>query len=170
MNSPGKWFVASSRPLVCLLAMVFMAGCQTLLFDLKGRTVQDGSWIALPAAGEYSGTWDNEDLNIAYKFHRNKSQLGISGSIRFTDRVTNSFFIIQYFHIDTIPVDSQGKVLDMIGLISAANVNTLFDRSIDFNNILTLPPNTEAIAFSYQGRAYGTEHGDIMDFWEYPIR
>jgi hypothetical protein len=152
-----------------MLVMVLMFGCQSLSFDPKGHTVPERSWIALPQAGEYSGTWTNEDLTLDYKFVRNQSQLRISGSIQFADRITKNFLIIQYFHLDAIPVDAQGKVLDMIGLTSAASVNTIFDHSLEFNSILTLPSNTETIAFSYRGRAYGTEHGDIMDFWEYPV-
>ena len=60
----------------------------------------------------------------------------------------------------------------MIGLTSAAKVNTIFDHSLDFKSILTLPSNTEAIVFSYRGRAYegsGGDGGGIMDFWEYPL-
>jgi hypothetical protein len=168
-DSARPLFSASCRLLGFMLVMVLMFGCQSLSFDPKGHTVPENRWIALPRAGEYSGTWTNEDLTLDYKFVRNQSQLRISGSIQFADRITKNFLIIQYFHLDAIPVDAQGKVLDMIGLTSAASVNTIFDHSLEFNSILTLPSNTEAFVFSYRGRAYGTEHGDIMDFWEYPV-
>jgi hypothetical protein len=168
-DSSRPLFSACSRLLGYMLLIVLMFGCQSLIFDPRGHRVPESSWIELHPSGDYSGTWNNEDLSLAYKFVRNQSQLRISGSIQIADRITNSFLIIQYFHLDAIPVDAQGKVLNMIGLTSAANVNTLFDHSLDFSTTLTLPSNTEAIAFSYRGRAYGTEHGDIMDFWEYPV-
>jgi len=171
-DSERPLFSACGRLLGCMLLMALMFGCQSISFDPKGRTVPEGRWIGLPRAGEYSGTWTNEDLTLAYKFVRNQNQLRISGSIEFADRITHNFLIVQYFHLDAIPVDGQGKVLDMIGLTSAGDVNTLFDRSLDFSSILTLPPNTAAIAFSYRGRAYegdGGEGGGIMDFWEYPL-
>jgi hypothetical protein len=162
---------ACYRLLGCILVMLVVLGCQTLSFDPKGHTVPESNWIALPQAGEYSGSWKNEDLTLDYKFVRNQSQLRISGSIRFADRITNSFPIIQYFHLDAIPVDARGKVLDMVGLTSAAQLNTLFDNSLGFNSILTLPSNTESIVFSYTGRAYEGDSGDggIIDFWDYPL-
>jgi hypothetical protein len=168
-DSERPLFSACGRLLGCMLVTVLMFGCQSLSFDPKGHTVPESRWIKPPTAGEYSGTWTNDDLTLNYRFVRNQSQLRISGSIRFADRITNSFHTIQYFHLDAIPVDAEGKVLDMIGLTSAAAINTIFDHSLDFNTILTLPSNTEAIVFSYRGRAHGTNNGDIMDFWEYPV-
>jgi hypothetical protein len=167
---PAKLGYAKCLRLILLTAVV--VGCQSLSFDPRGRTVPETSWISLPQSGESSGTWTNEDLTLLYKFVRNQSQLNVSGTIQFADRITDSFLIIQYFHLDAIPVDARGKVLDMIGLTTAGQVNTLFDRSVDFRNNLTLPPDTAAIAFSYRGRAYegdGADGGGIMDFWEYPV-
>jgi hypothetical protein len=161
--------LASFRLLGFLLVMALMPSCQSLSFDPKGHTVPESSWIALPGAGEYSGTWSNEDLTLAYQLVRNRSQLRISGSIRFTDRITRNFLMIQYFHLDVIPLDAQGTVLDMIGVTSATSVNTIFEHSLEFNTVSTLPPNAEGIAFSYRGRTYGTKEGTIMDFWEYPV-
>jgi hypothetical protein len=171
-DSARTLFSVCGRLFGSMLVMLVMLGCQSLSFNPRGRSVPESSWIALPRAGEYSTTWTNDDLTLDYKFVRDIRQLKISGSIQFADRITNSFRIIQYFHLDAIPVDAQGKVLDMIGLCSDADVNTLLDHSLDFSRILTLPANTAAIAFSYRGRAYegdGGDGGGIMDFWEYPI-
>ena len=165
-------FAARGRLIGLVLITAFLCGCQGLSFDPRGHTVPETNWIRLPESGEYSGTWNNEDLTLAYKFVRNQSQLGVSGVVQFAPRITNNFLVIEYFHLDAIPVDAQGKVLGMIGLTSASRVNTQFGRPLDFSNLLTLPPNTAAIAFSYQGRAYsdGSEDGGgFMDFWEYPL-
>jgi hypothetical protein len=167
---PAKAGYGVGLSLVLFVAVV--VGCQSLSFSPIGHSVPEAKWIGLPPSGESTGTWTNEDLTLAYKFVRNQSQLNISGSFQFDDRITKSFLIIQYFHLDLIPVDAQGKVLDMIGLTSAGGVNVLFDKSVDFNKALSLPPNTAAIAFSYRGKAYGGGsggEGDIMDFWEYPV-
>jgi hypothetical protein len=168
-DSARRLFSTCCRLPNFMLVMAILFGCQTLSFDPRGHTVPESSWIALPRAGEYCGTWNNEDLTLDYKFVRNDSQLRISGSIQFADRIAQLYLIVQYFHLDVIPVDAQGKVLDMIGLTSAASVNTIFDHSLEFNSILTLPSNTEAIAFSYRGRTAGMKDGGTMDFWEYPV-
>jgi hypothetical protein len=168
-NSARPLFSTCCRLLGFMLVMALSFGCQSLPFDPKGHKVPESSWIALPPDGEYSGAWTNEDLTLNYRSVRNQSQLRISGSVQFADRITKAYLIVQYFHLDVIPVDARGKVLDMIGLISAASVNTIFDNSLEFNRILTLPSNSEAIVFSYRGRTAGTRDAGSMDFWEYPV-
>lgn len=168
---------ASSRRLLAtwtgltgfMLAIAISFGCQGLSFNPKTHAVPESKWVALPSDGEHSGTWSNEDLSLRYVLVRNQSRLRISGSIQFTERITKTYLIIHYFHMDLIPVDAQGKVLDMLGVVSAASVNTMYDYSVDFNRTLTLPSNCEAIAFSYRGRTAGTRDAGSMDFWEYPV-
>ncbi|HQN18090.1 MAG TPA: hypothetical protein PKV86_03080 [Syntrophobacteraceae bacterium] len=173
MKHSGRSFALGfGRLLWPILLMVLVFGCNSISVSPIGHTVPEVKWIALPQSGEYSGTWTNEDLSLPYKFLRNQSQLTISGSVRFADRITNSFKTIQYFHLDALPVDSQGKVLDMVALTTEGNVILEFNRSVAFSKDLTLPPNTASIVFSYRGRAYGgnsADGGGTIDFWEYPV-
>ena len=168
-DSAKPLFPACSRVLGFMLVMVLMFGCQSFSVDPRGRTVPQRSWITIPQDGESSGTWTNEDLIFAYKFVRNQSQLKITATIKFADRITKAYPIVQYFHLDAVPLDAQGKVLDMVGLTTTASVNTFYDNSVEFNHTLTLPPNSEAIALTYQGRAYGSQDSGTVDFWEYPL-
>jgi hypothetical protein len=173
MKNSGKPFVLRfARLLQPILLMVLMFGCNSISVSPIGHTVPEVKWIALPQSGEYSGTWTNEDMSLAYKFLRNQSQLTISGSIQFADRITNSFMVVQYFHLDVLPVDAQGKILDMVALTTEGNVNLEFNRSVAFTKTLTLPSNAASIVFSYRGRAYGgnsADGGGTIDFWEYPV-
>lgn len=170
MRSPGKPFISKFFDLLgFVLVMVLICGCQSLSFDPRGHTVPESRWIKPPADGEESGSWTNEDLKFGYHFVRNRNQLRISGSIQFADRITKAYPVIQYFHMDVISVDADGKILDMVGLTSTASLNTIFDRSVEFNRIVTLPSNTQAIALSYRGKAYGNKDAGTMDFWEYPV-
>jgi hypothetical protein len=171
-ESPNLVVSRCGKLLSLILGMVFIAGCQSLSFDPRGHTVPAAKLIILPQSGDYAGTYNNEDLNMAYKFVRNQGQLGISGTVRFADRITMGFIRVQTFHLDAILVDAQGKVLDMTGLTSAADVNMTFESSIDFSKMVTLPPNTAALAFSYRGVALSSGSGDdggSMDFWDYPL-
>ena len=155
-----------------ILITVILSGCQGVAFGPIGRTVPENKWIFLSQSGDQSGRWQNEDLILDYKYDRYQSQVSISGIIRFAGRIMNNYSVVQYFHLDAIAVDAQGKVLDMISLTTAGDLNSLYDGPVDFNKILTLPPNTAAIAFSYQGRAQGNGSGfggGYMDFWEYPV-
>ena len=165
-------FSRRGKLLSLTLLIVLMVGCQSISFDPRGHTVPEAKLIVLPQSGDYSGTYKNEDVNIAYTFVRNQNQLGISGTVRFADRIMMGFVIVQVFHLDAILVDAQGKVLDMTGLTTASAVNLLYDGSIDFSKMVTLPPNTAALAFSYRGMALSggsDDDGGSMDFWEYPL-
>jgi|WetSurMetagenome_2_1015567.scaffolds.fasta_scaffold01675_11 hypothetical protein len=155
-----------------VLVMAFTVGCQSLSFNPRGHTVPEAKRIALPQSGDYSSTYDNGDFDLAYKLVRNQGQSSISGRLRFDERITYSYYIIRYFHLDLVALDAEGKVLEMIPLTSVGNLNAIFDNSIEFNKTLAFPPNTVAMAFSYTGKACGDgsgDGGDVMDFWEYPL-
>lgn len=155
-----------------ILVSAILLGCQGMAFEPTGRTVPEDKWIFLSQAGDQTGTWRNQDLTLDYKYDRYQNQLSISGIIRFSGRFAYNYSLIQYFHLDVIPVDAQGKALEMIGLTTAGDLNSLYDGPVDFYKILTLPPNTAAIAFSYRGRASGNASGfggGYLDFWEYPL-
>jgi hypothetical protein len=161
-----------SKLLSLISISVILLGCQSISLAPIGHTVPQNKWIFLSQSGDQSGKWQSEDLLLNYKYDRYQNQLSISGVIRFAGRIMNNYGIVQYFHLDAIPVDAQGKVLDMIGLTTAGEINTVYGDPIDFDKILTLPPNTAAIAFSYRGRVSGGGSGfdgGFMDFWEYPV-
>jgi hypothetical protein len=165
--STGCWKLPS-----LVLVSVILLGCQGLNVAPVGHTVPQNKWISLSQAGNQSGIWQTEDLIMDYKYDRDHSQLYISGVIRFASPIRFQFELVQYFHLDAIPIDAQGKVLDMIALTTAGELNTLYDGPIDFSKVLTLPANTAAIAFSYRGRASGGGSyfdGGFADFWEYPV-
>jgi hypothetical protein len=156
---------------VALLA----AGCQSILFDLRGRVVPEAKRITIPESGQQTGDYKNEDLTLKYKMARGLGLLTISGEIRFTDRIAGNFPIIQYFHLEVMLVDAQGKILNTAGLASVAYYRTQYalgpDYPLAFNTSVTLPETTRSIAFNYTGKAYDPSEADggSMDFWEYPV-
>lgn len=173
MNNIGKELAARRWRLpVLILIGVILSGCESVSLMPVGHMVPANKWIHLSQSGDQSGRWRTEDLFLDYKYDRYQSQLNISGVIVFAGRISGNYSIVQYFHLDAIPVDAQGKVLNMISLATAGDINTLYDGPVNFSKVLTLPPETAAIAFSYRGRAYGGHSyfdGGFMDFWEYPV-
>jgi hypothetical protein len=165
--------VMSSRLLILVLVNFFFLGCQSLDVNVKpvGRFVPEGKWILLSQTPDQSGSWQTRDLVLDYKYDRDQSQFYISGAIRFIGPIRNEFEIVDYFHLDAIPVDAQGTVLDMMALTTAGEVNTVYDGPVTFDKILALPTNTAGMAFGYTGRASGSGsyfEGGTGDFWEYP--
>jgi hypothetical protein len=157
--------------LALILTGSILLGCQSLNAGPAGRTVPQNKWIFLSQAGNQSGKWQTRDLILDYEYDRDHTHLYISGLIHFDTPLRNHWGIIQYFHLDAMPVDAQGTVLGAIALTTSGEINLLYDGPIDFNKTLTLPENAVGIAFSYTGRASGGGSyfdGGFEDFWEYP--
>jgi hypothetical protein len=159
------------RLLTLILGSSMLLGCQSLNVGPVGHIVPQDKWILLSQAGNQSGKWQTRDLVLEYEYDRDHTHLYITGVIHFATPIRNQWELIQYFHLDAIPVDAQGTVQGMIALTTAGEINLLYDGPIDFNKTLTLPENTVAIAFSYTGRGSGGGSyfdGGYGDFWEYP--
>jgi hypothetical protein len=156
-----------------VVALLF--GCQTLSFDPRGHVVPEAQRITIPESGERIGAYKTEDLTVAYKMVRAAGRLSVSGEIRFTDRIAENFPLVLYFHLGVILIDAQGKVLDMVGLTSAANYATQYsilpEYPITFTTSVVVPDNVTAVAFNYTGKAMDNAgpEGGSMDFWEYPV-
>jgi hypothetical protein len=176
MKASSKLLVRRyDRVVSVLLVLVFMVGCRNLSFDPKGHTVPEAKRISLAEfmqTGGYSDTWDNGDFELTYKLVKNQGQTSITGKLRFDERITYSYYIIRYLHLNLVALGPEGKVLEMIPVTTVGNLNAIFDGPVEFNKALALPPNTVAIAFTYTGQACGDgsgDGGDVMDFWEYPL-
>ena len=166
-----------SYGLMLLIAAVFAmgaVGCQTLATTAVGKMVDQDSWIPLKAGGPQIGTWDGPDVTVKYNYVRAGDNLNLKGEVRYASRIADNFTLIQYFHLDVLFVDSQGKVLDEQPFASDA-FETLTPRALDptvpFSREVILPVNTEAMAFSYKGQAIssGDGTGGPLYFWEYPV-
>jgi hypothetical protein len=170
-----KQMTKMSKMFLAMWAISFAAGCQTLLINPVGRTVPENKRLALRDSGEWTGTYQNEDLVLTYIMRRTAGLLNISGRIQFTRRIAENFPVVVYFHLDAILIDSQGRALTMTGLTSVSNYSTEYitpsDPPFTFNARISIPENAESLAFSYTGQAYDpTEHGGPTDFWEYPFK
>jgi hypothetical protein len=161
------------RLLLC--ALLFASGCQPLLTNLRDYMVPEGKRIAIPESGEWSGTYETEDLTLAYRMIKTPGHLNISGSVVFARRISANFPLVTTFHLNAIRTDAQGKVQDMVGLMSVAYYYTEYitpsSPPLFFNTMIPITESTRFIAFSYTGQAFDpTEYdGGGMDFWEYPL-
>lgn len=161
------------RSLPAMLAVTFLAsltGCQSLSFSVVGKAVSPGNWIPLKESGTEVSHWQTRDLTLTYDYERNQNTLKLNGTVDFAPSLRNNFTYIEYFYIAVLFLDSQGKILEMRGLISSSAQP--IDDSMDFRRLLTVPPGSQFIAFSYRGQARSSsdETGSSTYFWEYPIR
>ncbi len=166
----------NGRLFAIVCAALILSGCQTVSVDPRGRVVQEEKRITLPESGERNGVYQTDDLTLRYKMARAPGLLTISGEIHFANRVAENFPVIRYFHLDAVLIDSQGRVQNMAGLISASFYHSEYitpsDPPLTFSTPLTVGQETKSVAFSYTGKAIDpTEHQrEGMSFWEYPLK
>lgn len=161
------------RRLPLMVMMLLISACQgvPVMLGYKNGVVPEEARIMLVEGETVSGRWETPDLLMQYQYRKNQSQLSLSGRIDFAGRIENNFPVIQYFHVDAIFLNDEGRVLEMKGLTS--NPPSYSGDSVTFNNLITIPPGTASMAFSYRGEARSSgveDDGGSMYFWEYPIR
>lgn len=165
---------ARTGKLALIGVVLLLFGCQSLIFDPRGRLVPQDRRITIPDSGEQAGVFENEDLRLTYKIIRTPGQLRISGSLGFADRISRNFPVVRYFHLGVMLLDDQGKILEMANLASVSFYRTQYaiipDYPLAFSTLISLRENTRSIAFNYTGNAIDpTTDGGSMDFWEYPV-
>jgi hypothetical protein len=132
--------------------------------------VPEDARITIVEGETVSGQWETPDLLMNYQYTKDQNQMNVSGRIQFAGRIENNFPVIQYFHMDAIFLDSEGRVLEMKGLTSYPP--SYSGDPITFKNLIMLPAGTVSVAFSYRGEARSSgvdDEGGNMYFWEYPI-
>ena len=161
--------------LVAAAVMMGTVGCQTTMSLPVGKMVDQDYRIALQPGGPQAGTWDGMYLSIRYDYVRDGDRLNLKGKVKYANNIVYNYSLIQYFHVDVLFIDAQGKVLEMQPLASTAFDSLLPsgpDPSVSFKKDVILPLDTVAMAFSYKGQALEGEDGsggDVKYFWEYPV-
>jgi len=158
---------------VALILMVFFGlSYLSVTMGCKGGQITSGHTITI-LPGSQNGQYDSRDLSIRYQYKHEGDKLQISGTVTMKDSVTMSFRDMDQFHLKLILGDSQGKVLEMTGLITMSNYDTT--DTVQFTRSIDLPPGTRVLAFGYEGAASssssGGGRGDGVSetLWEYPV-
>ena len=161
---PGGWKLRG----LLLLAVLYLAGCQSINLSPTGGFVSSEARIALPE-GRQSDTWQTRELSVNYTSSRNGNELNVEGVIRFTSMMTNTYSNLHEFQLGIVCLDEGGKVLESKGLISSARENF---SPLPFKKTLTLPAGTRSMAFTFRGTASQSDEGggDTSSIWHYPIR
>lgn len=150
------------------------SGCQMGSYLPGNGMVDKDNWIPLQTGGPQAGTWDGMYVSIKYKYVRDGEKLKLDGVARYADKIVYNYSMIDYFHLDALFLDPQGKVIETQGIASAASDSlqpSSADPSVYFKKELILPANTASMAFSYKGQAVAADEdsGGPRYFWEYPV-
>ena len=126
--------------------------------------------------GPHQGNWETKQVGFKYSYTRKTEMLYISGDLSlyaasyWTYEIVDSLF----FRINFI--DSDGKLIESRVLWSTVSNHFIYQWHIK-ERTLSLPPNTAAVGFSYNGgvrEAGGTMPegeggGTALDLWYSPL-
>lgn len=149
-----------------LLLAVFLGGCQTIsLQQTAGFVAADDQVVFSADQGE--GTWKGRDLEVQYNYSP-KQQDNFSGIVQLGTNIVYNFSTLRDFQLKVFFVDTSGNILGSQPVVT--NRGNL--DPIPFRTRLIIPPNTTALAFSYQGTVLSSGKdggGGLTSFWYYPV-
>ena len=158
-----------------LFLLSTLMGCASFSSNYKGLVVPPENLIALKNEGSHEGKWETEDISVTYRYTRNVDSLKISGLIDFDDRLKGNFNRLEDFDLWVHFVNSENKIADNIRISPFTAFNQI--EAAPFERNITLPPETQAIVFSYRGHVGedstgGTDKPDggiSWTFWKTPL-
>ncbi|MEN6436972.1 MAG: hypothetical protein ABFD97_00145 [Syntrophobacter sp.] len=149
-----------------LLLAVLLAGCQTTPFQRTAGFIAPDDQVAF-SADQGAGTWKGRDLEVQFNYSP-KQRDNFSGVVQLGSNIVYNFSSLRDFQLSVFFVDTSGKILGNQAVVTNRGN---FDP-IPFRTQLIVPPNTTAIAFSYQGTALSSgndDGGGLTSFWHYPV-
>jgi lipopolysaccharide assembly outer membrane protein LptD (OstA) len=159
---------------IYLLLLTSLVSCRSVFKGYNGLTVPAENLIVLQTEGSSDGKWETEDISVNYLYTKNADQLKISGRIDFDDSLKYNFNHLYDFTLWVHFINSDNIIVGNL-IISPF---TFFDQleETSFEKNVTLPPDTQAIVFSYSGNASDDSTGghDRQDgggswiFWSTP--
>jgi hypothetical protein len=161
--------------IICLFLLTMQMGCLSLSSNYKGLVVPPENLIVIQNEGSHEGKWQTEDISVTYLYTRNVDILKISGLIDFDDSLKGNFDYLNDFDLWIYFVNSENKIAGNIRISPLTAFNQI--EAAPFEKKVELPPDTQAIVFSYSGHVsdgggagiYNKGEGGIFwSFWKTP--
>jgi hypothetical protein len=163
-------FSRMNRPSLIILALVsiglVLTGCQGSVLTAKGHKIDPSQQIVINQGGQQSGQYSSADLSINYTYTKTGDTLQISGVVQFNASITDNYNTVNYFELGLVVADAQGMVLKQHGMTTAETNSP--STPISFNVSLSLPAQSQFMAFSYTGQVSGVRTGPVS-IWRYPV-
>ena len=172
MRCSGRWSWAYGL----LGWLLMLAGCASVEISTEGRETLPEARIALSDAAEGGGMWEGRDLWVSFDWVRSGDALNLSGTVGFFKPVADGFAALSEFTLRVHLLDADGRVISTAGVATAAYRKPI--TPLTFERRVTISPETNAMAFSYSGRAIegggdgrpGSRNDGISwEFWQVPF-
>ncbi|MGO9021667.1 MAG: hypothetical protein ACLQVJ_25300 [Syntrophobacteraceae bacterium] len=160
----------SSKLTQVLVISLLLCGLFTVA--AMGAPVPANKLITLVAGGPHQETMETQYLKIACDYTLNKDQLKLSGKLHFHRSITMNYPGLKLFYMEAIFLNAQGKVLERTN-ISLQNdyvwghMENPAPASFDIQ--LTVPPQTTAMTFYYNGKTQSEVGAMGISFYFDPL-
>ncbi|NCO52791.1 MAG: hypothetical protein GW875_11935 [Deltaproteobacteria bacterium] len=155
------------RLLFVLILLLVITGCtETKTYYLGAR---ENPQRITPIHTLPTGTlqWKDLYIKVNYQLSQETDMLKITGKLTFADYPKINLARFKQMVLSLYLLDDQGRVVNYAELIKP--LGNSFDEEFPFEKKLTLHPETSALSFGYDIRAYD-ETGTGSFYWQQPLR
>lgn len=153
--------------LTLLASVILLSSCGKLGMTYVGTEAKPENRYALEDGGPHTAEWHSADLALQYTYRTESGRLYMEGTVVPSNRIKHFHQLRAWISIHMI--DANGIILATHRLWSQYGNDSYGAFRWTFKQDWELPPDNEAIGFSFSGTAGGTgERGGTWEFWQTP--
>ena len=158
----STWLVAG------LLAALVLTACSGRnWFSYTGWEAKPDNRYELKQGGPHAVVWHSTELDLKYRYRLEDNQLHIEGEVIRNNRIKHFDQLKAWINIHLL--DENGIILDTHRLWSVRGSGVYGWYNYEFEHIWNLPPENEAVGFSFSGDAGSSgENSSEWRFWQTP--
>jgi len=153
--------------LALLASALLLTACSGNMFSYVGTETKPENRYVLEDGGPHTAEWHSGDLALQYTYRTENSRLYVEGTVVPANRIKHFHQLRAWISIHML--DANGIILATHRLWSQYGDDTYGGFRWTFKNDWELPPDNQAIGFSFSGTAGGNgENGSTWEFWQTP--
>lgn len=150
-----------------VVGAMMLVGCSGgSWFTYTGREAKPDNRFALKDGGPHTAVWHSADLALQYTYRTEGNRIFVEGTVVPQNRIKHFHRLRAWISIHML--DANGIILATHRLWSQYGDHTYGGFRWTFSNNWELPPDNQAIGFSFSGVAGGVGEGPQWDFWQTP--
>ena len=135
-----------------MIAAVSLTGCNGRFFTYKDATISQPDYVIQLQQGDQQGVWKTNELALNYKYHMTTETLKLYGAVELVGGFHIGFNSTDRLVVQLLFLDNTGTVIDDVVLYSADYKHQIHMFPMNFDRTFTVPKNTSAISFTYDGK------------------
>jgi hypothetical protein len=165
----GGLTIMTAHRIVLLVFVWFgallLSGCAGDMTPQTGAIARPDDRFDLVQGGVYDGDLNTNNLEMTYSIAESGTAYRLTGSLSFSESLTESFPIVQVFILKMSFLDGEGGVLKTIDISPSIDFDVM-PGQIPVTASGTTPAGASAVAFNYFGQFRGRETAIGGDTWD----